>query len=96
VSARFAAARFEGIVEGQGSADAPLLMRFIPKRARGGINEGDVIVTSGLGGIYPAGIAVGRMSKLLSDEELTSIEIELSALIDFSRLEYVFVLVPEE
>lgn len=95
VSARFAQSRYEGIVEGQGGPDLPLLMRFIPKRARGELREGDVIVTSGLGGVFPSGITVGRATKLFFEEELTSMEIELAPLIDFSRLEYVFILSPE-
>jgi rod shape-determining protein MreC len=99
VSSRLAVSRYEGIVEGQGSPEVPLLMRFIQKRARDEINYGDIVVTSGLGGVYPAGINIGRVSDVLYQEYEISMEVELEPLIDFSMLEYVFVIdaeVPRE
>jgi rod shape-determining protein MreC len=95
VSARLAGSRYEGIVEGQGDPEMPLIMRFIRKRARDEINFGDMVVTAGLGGIYPAGINIGRVSKILYQENEISMEVELEGTIDFSRLEYVFVIEPE-
>jgi rod shape-determining protein MreC len=92
VSARLVQERYEGIVEGQGSPALPLLMRSIAKRARDDVNTGDIIVTSGMGGVYPAGITIGRVTKILFQEYETSIELELESAIDFSRLEYVFVI----
>ncbi|MDR2029671.1 MAG: rod shape-determining protein MreC [Treponema sp.] len=92
VSARLSESRYEGLVEGQGRPEAPLLMRLIRKRARDEINFGDIIVTSGMGGLYPAGINIGRVSRILYEEYETSMEVELEASIDFSRLEYVFVI----
>jgi rod shape-determining protein MreC len=95
VSSRLADSRYEGIVEGRGDPDIPLVMRFIHRRARDEINFGDMIVSSGLGGIYPAGINIGRVSKIFYQENEISMEVELEAAIDFSRLEYVFVIDPE-
>jgi rod shape-determining protein MreC len=92
VSARFSVSRFEGIVEGQGGSETPLLMRFVPKRARDEINIGDIIVSSGMGGIFPAGINIGRVSKLSALEYETTLEIEVIPMIDFSRLEYIFLI----
>ena len=96
VSARLAVSRFEGIIEGQGSADSPLLMRYVPKRAREEINIGDIIVSSGMGGIFPPGINIGRVSMVNVPEYETTLEIELTSIIDFSRLEYVFLIEAEE
>jgi rod shape-determining protein MreC len=90
ISARFAVSRYEGIVEGQGSPEAPLLMRFIQKRARDEIDIGDLIVSSGLGGVYPPGINIGRVSGVAYREYELSMEVELEPTLDFSRLEYVF------
>ena len=92
VSSRLTQERYEGIVEGQGSPAFPLLMRSLTKRAREDVNIGDIVVTSGIGGVYPAGIIVGRVSKILSRGYETSIELEIESAIDFSRLEYVFVI----
>ena len=96
VSARFFVKRFEGILEGQGGAEIPLLMRYITKRARNEINIGDVIVTSGMGGIFPAGINIGRVSSINVIEYETTMEAEVTPMIDFSRLEFVFVIEAEE
>jgi rod shape-determining protein MreC len=92
VSVRLSQERYEGIVEGQGSPTLPLLMRSITKKARENVSVGDIIVTSGMGGVYPAGIIIGRISGILFQNYETSIELELESAIDFSRLEYVFVL----
>ena len=60
------------------------------------ISVGDSIVTSGLGGVYPRGIYVGRVSDVrLSDDELTK-RITVSSPIDFFRLYRVLVLRAEE
>ncbi|GAB1482793.1 rod shape-determining protein MreC [Treponema sp.] len=95
VSGRFATSRYEGIVSGEGSADLPLRMNYVKKRANDEINFGDMVVTSGLGGIYPQDLSIGRVSKVLFQEFKTSIEVELEPVIDFSRLEYVFAIESE-
>jgi rod shape-determining protein MreC len=92
VASRFAASRYEGIVEGQGNPEATLRMRFIPRRARDEISHGDLIITSGMGGIYPSGISIGRVTGVSYREYEISMEVEVEPLIDFSRLEYVFVI----
>jgi len=92
VSSRLAVSRYEGIVEGQGDPESALRMRFIPKRARDEINYGDLVVSSGMGGIYPPGLNIGRVSGVSYQEYEISMEVELEPLIDFSRLEYVFVI----
>jgi rod shape-determining protein MreC len=95
VSSRLAISRYEGIVEGQGNPDLPLRMRFINKRARDEISHGDLIVSNGMGGVYPAGINVGRVSTINYQEYEISMEVELEPVVDFSRLEYVFVVNPK-
>jgi rod shape-determining protein MreC len=97
IPARFAASRYDGLVEGQGQGRYPLYMRLITKRAREEIDAGDTVITSGIGGVeggavYPPGINVGRVSKIIYQEDETSMEAELESAVDFSRLEYVFVL----
>jgi rod shape-determining protein MreC len=92
IASRLSVSRYEGILEGQGSPDIPLLMRFIQKRARDEINYGDMIISSGMGGIYPADINIGRVSKVNYQEYEISMEVELEPVIDFSRLEYIFVI----
>jgi len=95
VSSRLSVSRYEGIIEGQGNTESSLLMRFIPKRARDEINIGDIVITSGMGGIFPADINIGRVSKINVPEYETTLEIEINPMIDFSRLEYVFIIEAE-
>jgi rod shape-determining protein MreC len=92
VASRFAASRYEGITEGQGAPDSPLRMRFIPKRAMDEISRGDMVVSSGMGSVYPPGLNIGRVSNVTFREHETTMEVEVEAIIDFSRLEYVFVI----
>ncbi|MDR2343511.1 MAG: rod shape-determining protein MreC [Spirochaetaceae bacterium] len=92
VAGRLDRERYEGIVEGQSSHALPLLMRSLTKKARDDVNTGDIIVTSGMGGVYPAGIILGRVSKILFQEYETFMELEIESAVDFSRLEYVFVI----
>ncbi|MCL2765477.1 MAG: rod shape-determining protein MreC [Treponema sp.] len=96
VSARLSVSRFEGIVEGHGNWEAPLIMNFVPRRAREEINIGDVVVTSGMGGIFPAEINIGRVNSINTLEYETTLLIEIVPMTDFSRLEYVFVIEAEE
>jgi len=95
VSARFSVSRYEGIAEGQGNSEIPLLMRFVPKRARNEINIGDVVVSSGMGGIFPAGINIGRVNSVNVHEYISTLEISVIPMIDFSKLEYVFIIETE-
>jgi rod shape-determining protein MreC len=96
VASRFSVSRFEGIVEGQGGMDTLLLMRFVPRRATEEINIGDMVISSGMGGIIPPGINIGRVRRVNAREYETTLEVELEPIIDFSRLEYVFVIEPEK
>ncbi len=83
--------RVAGIVEGD--MDNPTMPRMvnIPKNAD--VDEGDMIVTSGFGGIYPKGLAVGIVSSLKNDAGgLLKIAV-LEPAVDFQRLEDVMVIV---
>jgi len=93
VAARFAGgSRTEGLVGGQGSTEEPLLMRFVKKRMKDELQFGDLVVTTGYDSLYPPDVSVGRVKKVKVLDYLTSIDIELEPVLDFSRIEYVFVI----
>lgn len=94
IAARFQDTRYEGLVQGKGDLSGRLSMSFVKKRAKDEIKFGDLVITSGMSGIYPRGISIGRVSGIRSRDYETSLEIELEPAIDFSRLEYVYVLLP--
>ena len=92
VSARLDESRYEGLASGQGNDRATLVMRYVKKIAADRIEYGDLVVTAGLGGLYPAGINVGRVRDIRAETYETSLTLEVEPVIDFDRLEYVFVL----
>ena len=59
-------------------------------QTRSDVREGDLVVTSGLGGVYPAGITVGRVVRAIEGPLTMAIEIDLAVV--FSTVEQVFVL----
>ncbi len=89
VSSRIQTTRDIGIVTGNGSPDAPLLMKYIKKRVLEELQYGDIVVTSGENDNYLKDIPVGTISKISVLDYDTSLEIELTPIIDFSRLETV-------
>ncbi len=86
-----AESRVVGIVKGDVENPTMPQMVNIPKNAD--IEEGDTIVTSGFGGLYPKGLVVGTVSSLENDEAgLLKIAL-LEPAVDFQRLEDVAVIV---
>jgi rod shape-determining protein MreC len=91
IAGRLATSRYEGLVTGRGSADEPLVMKFVKKRAKDEIQFGDLVVTSGYESVYPPEVSIARVAKVRALDYQTSIEVDLEPVLDFARLEYVFV-----
>jgi len=92
IAVRLDRSRYEGLASGGGSDDENLVVRYIKKRAKEEIQFGDLVITSGFQSLYPAGITVGRVIKVRELEYLTSLEIEVEPSVNFSKIEYVFVI----
>lgn len=60
------------------------------------IKEGDVIVTSGLGQIYPKEVRVGEVISVETDEIKVMKTAIVKPFVDFNRLEELFVVIPKE
>ena len=91
VSCRIQNTRDIGLVSGSGNQDAPLQMKYIKKRVLPELNYGDIIVTSGESENYLRDIPVGTISKVTVTGYDSSLNIEVTPIIDFSRLEIVTV-----
>src|SRR5574344_2104355 len=91
ISARIQNTRDIGIVTGSGSPDSPLQMNYIKKRVLDELNYGDIIVTSGENDNYMRDIPIGTISKITVLNYDSSLQINLTPVIDFSRLETVIV-----
>lgn len=60
------------------------------------IKEGDVIVTSGLGQIYPKDIRVGEVVSVETDEVKVMKTAIVKPYVDFNKLEELFVVIPKD
>ena len=96
VSARIQNLRDLGLVKGLGSQNQPLQMQYIRKSVMEELNPGDIVVTSGENDNYMRDIAIGTITKIKSVDYNSSLIIELMPIIDFSRLENVFVVNQKE
>jgi rod shape-determining protein MreC len=92
VAARLDRSRYDGLLEGTGQAADPLILRFVERRSRNEIQYDDLIVTSGLQSIFPANLPIGRVTRVTAPSYETSLNISVDPVIDFGKLEYVFVL----
>lgn len=92
VAARVEKSRYEGLVNGNNTSDNPLSMNYIEKRSRSYLQYSDLIITSGMNSIYPKGINIGIIKEIGGKDWENNLELSLEPIIDFSRLEYVFVL----
>lgn len=91
VSARIQNTRDVGIISGLGNMDAPLLMKYIKKRVLEEFQYGDLIVTSGENDNYMKDVAIGYISRVSILDYDSSLEIEVTPVINFARLETVMV-----
>jgi rod shape-determining protein MreC len=79
--------RLRGVLEGVGTNRC--FLRYVHKNQD--VQVGDVILASGLGGIYPRGMMLGTVTAV--DKKVPGIfqEIEVEPAVDFTRLEEVLV-----
>ena len=64
---------------------------YIPTEAT--IMQGDTVETSGLGGIYPKGILVGTIKKVVNTKNITDRYAMIETAVNFNRLETILVIV---
>jgi rod shape-determining protein MreC len=84
--------RMQGIISGAGSRG--LLLKYISKTQD--VQEGDVIVSSGMGGVFPKGLLIGQVSHVDRLEASLFLKINVAPFVDFSKLEEVLVLASSE
>ncbi|MBN1430300.1 MAG: rod shape-determining protein MreC [Anaerolineae bacterium] len=88
VNARLQNARAEGTVFGQ--LQGTLLMGLIPQEML--IEPDDMVLTSGLGGKFPAGIVIGQVTSVQRQPAELFQQAQLRPMVDFGRLEIVSVI----
>jgi rod shape-determining protein MreC len=85
-------ARAEGAVIGQ--LRGGLRMLFIPQEAL--VEPGDLVLTSGLGGNFPADIVIGQVTSIRQQEAELFQQAEVRPTVDFDHLELVSVIISFE
>lgn len=82
--------RVTGIIQGTGRNQ----LRYAYVGAGEDIQKNDVLVSSGMGGIFPKGYPLGTIVKKTESENGLNVEIEVAPAVDFAALDYVFILPP--
>ncbi|MFH1969314.1 MAG: rod shape-determining protein MreC [Verrucomicrobiota bacterium] len=97
ISARLTRLDAFGIVRGQGVSwrgQASCRMDFISKAAQ--IIPGDEVVTSGLGGVYPSGLVIGRVDQVRLDPSGLYQSADIVPTSNFRSLDLMFVMSRDE
>jgi rod shape-determining protein MreC len=80
--------RVRGILKGTGTLTYRL--EYILKTVE--VEEGDYVVTAGYGGVFPTGLPVGVVSKVIKKPRGMFHEIEVTPAVDYQTLEYLLVI----
>ncbi len=78
------------VCRGTQEEESALKAMYIP--TNGNIVQGDSVVTSGLGGIYPKGIHVGNVKKVITTHNDTDKYAMVETAVDFNKLNTVLVI----
>ena len=89
ISALIQASRVQGVVVG--STDGSLTLEFVEETAD--VKEGDLVLTSSLGGLYPPGEVIGQVVAVSPAAQELFQAVNVEPLGDLTRLESVLVLV---
>ena len=90
VSAMMSTTKDSIVCKGTLENKSMLKAMYIPTEAS--VIQGDTIQTSGLGGIYPKGIKIGTIKKVVDTENLTDRYALVETAVDFNKLNSVLVI----
>lgn len=76
-----------GIVKGTGSGN----LKYLYVSVHADVQEGDLIVTSGEGGVFSKGYPIGTVRKVKRPKGSFTLDVDLEPVVDFGTLDYVFV-----
>lgn len=88
VSSLISESRAQGVVSG--GYNRALTMEFVTQDAT--VKEGDTVLTSGLGGTYPQGLVIGRVTGVTGSPQEVFRQVQVQPLASLSRLENVLVM----
>ncbi|KYH30260.1 rod shape-determining protein MreC [Clostridium colicanis] len=85
----------DGVIKGYRDYNDKLLAKlyYLPLDSKA--KEGDIVLTSGLGGLYPKGIMIGTIISIEEDKGKLIKNALVEPSVDFNKLEEMFVVVPK-
>ncbi|AEJ61386.1 rod shape-determining protein MreC [Spirochaeta thermophila DSM 6578] len=94
VAAELVETGLQGLVHGAG--EGTVVMEYIPKTEKHRVSVGEVVVTSHRSTVFPPGIEIGRVEKIVSYPHESSLLLYLRPSMDPHVLTDVFVLLPDD
>jgi rod shape-determining protein MreC len=102
IAARLEDKRYEGLFNGLGNPGNYAALNYLSSELRDEINEGDLVITSGLESAasetpevkshFPAGLYLGRVRRISTDSHTGNLVLYIKSIINFSGLENVFII----
>lgn len=84
--------RATGIARGR--ADGLLLMEHVPQQEK--LSEGKLVITSGLGGLYPEGLVVGRIAQVVQNDYDVFQRATVEPTVELHKLEHLYVILSHD
>jgi rod shape-determining protein MreC len=91
VDATLQRTRLQGIIRGAGFRGG--ILKYIIKNQD--VKQGDTVISSGMGGVFPKGLLIGKVSGIEKPDNDLFLKINVAPFVDFSQLEEVLILVSE-
>ena len=88
VPSRFLKSRIQGIVSG--TANNKCKVRYVPRHVK--VEEGDKVISSGIGGMFPKSIYIGDVVAVKEGSAKLFQDIKLKPRVDFAQIEQVIVI----
>jgi rod shape-determining protein MreC len=88
IDTRIQRTRSRGILEG--NSNGGCVLKYLHQADR--LKPGDLVISSGLGGVYPGGLPVGTVSSVRKSENGLFQVAEVTPYVDFSKLQEVLVI----
>ncbi|HTM01457.1 MAG TPA: rod shape-determining protein MreC, partial [Candidatus Omnitrophota bacterium] len=92
VAARIERSRVDGVVRWEYGDRPTLDLLYVSSQED--VKPGDRVLTSGLGGIFPAGVRIGTVERVGLEPNGLTKEIVIDPAVDFRKLEEVLIYVP--
>lgn len=84
--------RARGVIKGDGEGEC--IFQYVLRKED--VSGDDIVVTSGLDGVFPKGLRVGQVSAIVRRTSGLFQNVKITSFVDFEKLEEVLVVLPEE